>query len=54
MEFYLAIKNEMSFAEKSTELENILSKISQIQKVKGNIFSMWKLEGGKGKEEGVS
>jgi hypothetical protein len=42
-EFYLAIKkNEiLSFARKWMELENIiLSKVSQVQKAKGHMFSL--------------
>jgi hypothetical protein len=42
MEFYLAIKkNEMTFAGKWIEVENIiLSEVSQVQKDKGCMFSL--------------
>jgi hypothetical protein len=43
MEFYSAIlKNEiLSFADKWMELENIiLSEVTQVQKVKGHMFSL--------------
>jgi hypothetical protein len=42
MEFYSVIKkNEMSFASKWMEVENIiLSEVSQVQKEKGCMFSL--------------
>jgi hypothetical protein len=42
MEFYSAMKNEiLSFAGKWIELENIiLSKVSQVQKIKNCMFSL--------------
>jgi hypothetical protein len=47
MEFYSAIrKNEiLSFAGKWMELENItLSEVSQVQKSKGCMFSIWSID----------